>query len=126
MIAKPLSELVQVQHGDGEFSSKLVSLVALSPGAILTKIESAVPTSQRAYSSVQVSENEDIELNCDLVYCNHSCDPSVIFDMAKFEVRVVPNKSLGKGDDLTFFYPSSEWDMQQVSISMGTRVAQAT
>jgi hypothetical protein len=109
MISKPLSELIQVQHGDGEFSSRLVSLVALNPGAVLTKIEGAVPASQRAYSSVQVSENQDIELNSDLVYCNHSCDPSVIFDMAKFEIRVVPDKSLKKGDDVTYFYPSSEW-----------------
>ena len=28
-------------------------------------------------------------------------------------VRVVPDKPLKKGDDMTFFYPSSEWNMQQ-------------
>ena len=76
-------------------------------------IEGAIPASQRAYSSVQVGENQDIELNSDLVYCNHSCDPSVIFDMAKFEIRVVADKPLKKDDDVTFFYPSSEWKMAQ-------------
>lgn len=33
--------------------------------------------------------------------------------MTKFEVRVVDDKPLKKGDDVTFFYPSSEWNMQQ-------------
>ena len=33
--------------------------------------------------------------------------------MGKLEVRVVDNKPLKKGDALTFFYPSSEWEMDQ-------------
>jgi hypothetical protein len=113
MLSTPLSQLIKVQHGEGEFSSKLISLVDRDPGAVLTKIEGSAPTPNRAYSSVQISENQDIELNSDLVYCNHSCDPSVIFDMSKFEIRVVAEKPLKKGDDVTFFYPSSEWNMQQ-------------
>ena len=112
-MSRPLSELVRVVRGDGDFSSKLVSLVDVEPGAVLTKIEGATVTSQRAYSSVQISEDKDIELNSDLVYTNHSCDPSVIFDMEKFEVRIVSSRTVKEGDDLTFFYPSTEWDMQQ-------------
>lgn len=113
MMSKELSSLVQVEYGNGEFSSKLVSLVDREPGTLLAKIEGTVPTGTRAYTSVQISENKDIELNSDLVYSNHSCDPSVIFDMTKFEVRVGSKRPLRKGDDVTFFYPSSEWDMQQ-------------
>jgi hypothetical protein len=33
--------------------------------------------------------------------------------MAKMEVRVSNDRDLKKGDALTFFYPSSEWDMAQ-------------
>ena len=33
--------------------------------------------------------------------------------MAKLEVRVVENRPLRKGDALTFFYPSTEWEMDQ-------------
>lgn len=33
--------------------------------------------------------------------------------MAKMEVRVSEGRDLKKGDALTFFYPSSEWDMAQ-------------
>lgn len=107
----PLENLVKVVHGTGDYSSKLVSLVDCQPGAVLTPIEGAKPTTQRAYTSVQVSEDADIELHSDLVYCNHSCDPSVVFDMEKFQVRAL--RPLKHGDDVTFFYPSTEWDMTQ-------------
>jgi hypothetical protein len=130
MVPDPLSKLVEVEHGQGEYSSRLVSLVDRDPGALVTKIEGYKPAANRAYTSVQVSENQDIELNSDLVYCNQyvrvvslaqdscllrtsSCKPSVIFDMAKYEVRVASNRPLKKGDDVTFFYPSTEWNMQQ-------------
>lgn len=109
----PLSQLVKVVHGNGDFSSKLVSLVDRKPGSILTKIEGSTLTSQRTYSSVQACEKHDIELNSDLVYTNHSCDPNVVFDMENLEVRIVETRSLKCGEDVTFFYPSTEWDMQQ-------------
>lgn len=67
----------------------------------------------KAYTSVQTGANSHIELNSDLVYCNHSCNPSLNFDMGKMEVRVVDDRDLKVGDQLTFFYPSSEWDMDQ-------------
>lgn len=111
-MSPPLSEIVKVIHGDGDFSSKLVSLVDREPGARLCAIEGAVLVNQRAYTSVQVSEDCDMELKSDLVLCNHSCDPSVIFDTAKLEVRV-GERPLKKGEDVTFFYPSTEWDMKQ-------------
>ena len=42
---------------------------------------------------------------------NHSCSPTAIVDVTKFEVRAaVP---IAKGAPITFFYPSTEWDMAQ-------------
>jgi hypothetical protein len=66
-----------------------------------------------AYSSVQASRDLHIELNCDLVYVNHSCRPSIVFDMQRWEVRVSSDRDLKEGDELTFFYPSTEWSMAQ-------------
>jgi hypothetical protein len=62
---------------------------------------------------VQTGRDSHIELNSDLVFCNHSCEPSLNFDMARMEVRVVDDRALKVGDALTFFYPSSEWEMDQ-------------
>ncbi|KAH9876644.1 hypothetical protein J1614_003776 [Plenodomus biglobosus] len=109
-----LPRLMRVEHNPGSFASRSVSLVSLPAGAIFARINTPTPATV-AYSSVQASRNLHIELNCDLVYINHSCDPTLIFDMQRWEVRVNPDREQGlkAGDELTFFYPSTEWDMAQ-------------
>ncbi|KAJ5081909.1 hypothetical protein NUU61_010173 [Penicillium alfredii] len=94
------------------FGSGAFSLVDLPAGALFAKITTATP-GKKAYTSVQTGRDTHIELNSDLVYCNHSCAPSLIFDMARMEVRVVDERPLKKGHALTFFYPSTEWEMDQ-------------
>ena len=109
-----LSRLLHVEHNPGSFASRSVSLLDLPAGAVFARINNPTPATC-AYSSVQASRDLHIELNCDLVYINHSCDPTLVFDMQRWEVRVNPERKEGlkKGDELTFFYPSTEWDMSQ-------------
>ncbi|KAL4803805.1 hypothetical protein BDV18DRAFT_162814 [Aspergillus unguis] len=104
--------LLRVNYSPAAFSSSASSLVSLPAGSLFAKITTATPA-KKAYTSVQTSRDEHIELNSDLVFCNHSCEPSLNFDMGKMEVRVVEGRDLKEGDALTFFYPSSEWDMDQ-------------
>jgi len=106
-----LASRLYVERSEKAFASRAVSLVDLPAHALFARITTATPA-VKAYSSVQTGEDSHIELNSELVFCNHSCDPSLIFDMAKFEVRV-GDRDLKKGDSLTFWYPSSEWDMAQ-------------
>ncbi|RAL13262.1 uncharacterized protein BO97DRAFT_433962 [Aspergillus homomorphus CBS 101889] len=94
------------------FASGAYSLVSLPAGSVFCKIEGTT-LSKKAYTSVQTGRDSHIELNSDLVYCNHSCAPTVDFDMDRMEVRVVADRDLKAGDPLTFFYPSSEWEMDQ-------------
>lgn len=107
-----LPSVLRVARSSEAFSSRAYSEVSLPAGSVLTKITGTTPA-KKAYTSVQVGPDSHIELNSDLVYCDHSCDPSVVFDMSKMEVRVVDDRDLKAGDPLTFFYPSSEWDMGQ-------------
>ncbi|KAF2734408.1 hypothetical protein EJ04DRAFT_512525 [Polyplosphaeria fusca] len=109
-----LSRLLQVEHNPGSYASRSVSLVNVDPGAIFSRISSPTPATC-AYSSVQASKDLHIELNCDLVYINHSCSPTLVFDMSRWEIKVNPDLEGGLkvGDELTFFYPSTEWDMAQ-------------
>ncbi|KKK25502.1 hypothetical protein ARAM_002060 [Aspergillus rambellii] len=104
--------LIRVIRSPKAFASGAVSEVALPAGAVLAKITTATPGT-KAYTSVQTGRDTHIELNSDLVFCNHSCAPSLNFDMHRMEVRVVDDRPLAIGDALTFFYPSSEWDMDQ-------------
>lgn len=101
-----------VHRSPKAFSSSAISLIDLPPGAVFSKITTATP-STKAYTSVQTGRASHIELNSDLVFINHSCNPSLVFDMHRMEVRVVGHRPLRKGDVLSFFYPSTEWEMVQ-------------
>lgn len=103
---------LRVNRSPKAFGSGAYSLISLPAGAVFAPITGTTPGPKR-YTSVQTGRDTHIELNSDLVFCNHSCDPSLVFDMARMEVRVVDDKPLQAGDALTFFYPSSEWEMDQ-------------
>lgn len=109
-----LTRLMRVDKRPGNYASASYSLVNLPAGALFARITTPTPATV-AYSSVQAGKDLHIELNCDLVYINHSCAPTLIFDMARWEVRVNPDLEGGlkEGDELTFFYPSTEWSMAQ-------------
>ncbi|KAH7381154.1 hypothetical protein DE146DRAFT_669818 [Phaeosphaeria sp. MPI-PUGE-AT-0046c] len=107
-----LSRLLRVERNPGSFASRSLSLVSLPAGAIFARITNPTPATV-AYSSVQASRDLHIELNCDLVFVNHSCRPSLVFDMERWEVRVSSERDMKEGDELTFFYPSTEWHMAQ-------------
>ncbi|KAI8092824.1 uncharacterized protein BX664DRAFT_277370 [Halteromyces radiatus] len=100
-----------VRQGTPEqFSSKLVVQLDYAKGASVVDLKGLTPGPKR-YSSVQISATEHVELNSDLVFMNHSCDPSVHLDVDR--MAIVALKDLKAGDELTFFYPSTEWDMAQ-------------
>jgi SET domain len=64
------------------------------------------------YLSVQVDEDKHIHLFPEfLQYINHSCDPNTFFDTTNGVVVVI--KAIDKGEELTWFYPSTEWSMTQ-------------
>lgn len=104
--------LIKVINSPEPFASSSVGLIDLPSGAHFTSIQGASPAA-RHYTTVQASIDTHVALNSDLVYCNHSCAPTLIFDMGKLEVRVVDDRPLSAGDPLTFFYPSTEWEMDQ-------------
>jgi len=73
----------------------------------------------KAYSSVQygTGPHDHLELNSDLLFMNHSCDPSVQLLLPRGRpdqwcLKTGP-RGLKEGQAVTFFYPSTEWDMAQ-------------
>ncbi|KAG6037384.1 hypothetical protein E4U40_005559 [Claviceps sp. LM458 group G5] len=104
----------EVIINDKEYSSKSLSKVALPPFAVFAKMAFPPCTvaAEPTYATVQMGVNSHLSLNSDLVYINHSCEPSLIFDTASLNILAGP-KGLQPGDELTFFYPSTEWSMAQ-------------
>ena len=64
------------------------------------------------YLTVQISEHEHIELLPECLECaNHSCNPNCFFDTST--MLLVAIRDIEPEEELTFFYPSAEWDMDQ-------------
>ena len=105
--------LIRVHKVPGSYSSYATSLVSLPAGALFTPITNHFFIAERTWPSVESPCGRHIDLNSDLFYGNHSCRPTLEFDVAQMEVRVSRHRDLGVGDVLSFFYPSTEWLMVQ-------------
>jgi hypothetical protein len=58
--------------------------------------------------TVQIDRDKHTDVG-KLAALNHSCDPNVILDTAN--LLVYARKDIEKGEELSFFYPATEWEM---------------
>ena len=103
-----LSDLVTYHHHAAGLS--INSRVALPAGSVFSRITTSTPAPVKRWSTVQTGPASHIELNSALLYMNHSCSPSLEIHTDEMVVRVARDRDLSAGDDLTFFYPSTEWE----------------
>lgn len=74
-------EIQQVVFGNaGDFSSKSVSRVQVAPFGLFADMSFPPCTlvEESTYATVQISRDRHILLNSDLLYLNHSCEPSLV------------------------------------------------
>jgi hypothetical protein len=90
----------------------LHATVSFSPGDVICRFSAGVTQGYATYLTVQTGVATHITLMPEfLQYINHSCAPNVFFDTAAMQLICVV--ALQPGDEMTFFYPSTEWDMAQ-------------
>lgn len=65
--------------------------------------------------TVQIGQAQHIEVK-ELSSMNHSCNPSTILDTTR--MLVFAARDLEPDDELTFFYPSTEWEMSSPFICL--------
>jgi len=62
--------------------------------------------------TVQAGEDKHILLSpIHLQFINHSCNPNAFFDVD--QLQLVALREIEEGEEITFFYPSSEWEMSE-------------
>ncbi|KAI0077728.1 hypothetical protein K474DRAFT_1661317 [Panus rudis PR-1116 ss-1] len=108
-------DLFVVVFGKGDFSAWLKANKAFEPGDVIAPI-TGKPGVEKDYTTVQFGPKDHFKLDSDLVYANHSCDPNTIWDMSSPNLAdwvVRASKRIEPGEGITFFYPSTEWDMDQ-------------
>jgi SET domain len=90
----------------------LFAAVAFQPGDVITKFGADKIQKYATYLTVQTATNRHITLKPEfLQYINHSCTPNAFFDTTSMELVCL--QPIQPGDEFTFFYPSTEWEMAQ-------------
>lgn len=89
----------------------LHATVPFQPGQLIAKFEAAEVLQAPNKYTVQVDDQTHIILEPGfLQYINHSCQPNLFFDTSAMEISCL--KPIMAGDELTFFYPSTEYIME--------------
>lgn len=104
--------IAEVRQKISNDQNALFTLRAYKAGDVIADFSAGTIASEPTYLTVQVDEGKHITLQPEfLQYINHSCEPNVFFDTTS--MNLVALQDLQPEDELTFFYPSTEWEMTQ-------------
>lgn len=93
-------------------SKSLQATTEFGPGQVISDFGPKEVLDRPNYLTVQVGDGQHILLDPEfLQYINHSCAPNVFFDTKKMVVTAL--RKIEIGEELTFFYPSTEWSMDR-------------
>ena len=87
----------------------LVTKQAYKKGDVICVMPSENIVDKPTRFTVQISKNKHTHVG-KLAALNHSCDPNVILDTEG--MVMIARRDIEKGEELSFFYPSTEWEMQ--------------
>ncbi len=117
-ITTPSSEVISnhifanVLLNNSSNQKSLHAAVSFAPGDIICDFGAGITQSYATYLTVQTGADRHITLMPEfLQYINHSCEPNVFFNTAAMQLLCIA--PLQPGDEFTFFYPSTEWEMAQ-------------
>lgn len=86
----------------------LITKQAYKKGEIICNIPTEKLSDKANRYTVQIGQDRHTEVG-KLSALNHSCDPNVILDTEN--LRMVACRDIEVGEELSFFYPSTEWEM---------------
>ncbi|MDZ4794724.1 MAG: SET domain-containing protein-lysine N-methyltransferase [Bacteroidota bacterium] len=90
----------------------LFALRSFQPGEVIADFSAGTIAAEPTYLTVQVGVGKHITLQPEfLQYINHSCEPNVFFNTST--MQLVALKAIQLEEEMSFFYPSTEWKMTQ-------------
>lgn len=111
-LIEKVTSLAEVRESSSSGSKSVHARVDLTAGQILSKFAAKQILARPNYLTVQIAQSQHIMLAPEwLQYINHSCQTNVFFDTCKQEVILL--EAIEAGEEITFFYPSTEWSMSQ-------------
>ena len=104
--------IAQVRQSLINQQNALYAQRSFQPGEIIAEFSAGTIAADPTYLTVQVDIGKHITLQPEfLQYINHSCDPNVFFDTSL--MKLVALREIQTAEEMTFFYPSTEWEMTQ-------------
>ncbi len=105
---------LQIEQDGPHGGARLVTMRALAAGECVLRLSEGggfveVPRATRY--SVQVGERRHVEHRGALTFLNHSCAPNCFLDTEA--LALVACRDVAAGEELTIFYPATEWDMAE-------------
>lgn len=105
-------EAAIVQENKSTGGRSLHAAKTYRKGDVITPFSAEEELRSPTYLTVQKDDGLHITLRPSfLQYVNHSCSPTAFFDTAA--MQFVAQRDVEEGEELTFFYPSTEWEMAQ-------------
>ena len=93
------------------FGKTIISNTSIPSGTLIYEIKDYEIKDTPNYQTIQIGKNLHLQDSGAISFMNHSCNPNCIIDTKLLGVYAI--KNIIKGDELTFFYPSTEWILSQ-------------
>lgn len=104
--------IAEVRRKNANGQNALFALRSYKPGDVIAEFHAGTISAKPTYLTVQVGTDKHVTFDPEfLQYINHSCDPNVFVNTTT--MQVVALKEIKKEEEMTFFYPSTEWKMTQ-------------
>jgi len=95
---------------EGPYGARLITDTSYSAGQVIASLANYRVVAHPTYHSIQTGPRTHIDDLAHLAYLNHSCRPNTIVDTSA--LALLAAHDIAAGEELTFFYPSTEWDMK--------------
>lgn len=108
--------MLEIIRGGSAYGARLITDQPFKRGEVIYHIEGHRITDKATYQTIQVGRQQHVEELGVIAYLNHSCRPNTLIDVSRLEV--IAARDIAAGEELTFFYPSTEWEMDRPFICL--------
>jgi hypothetical protein len=96
---------------NGACGQHLITTAFIAKDELIFDFSNAQKLNFPTYQTIQISAYQHIIEDSLFLFLNHSCNPNVFVDTAAFAIYAL--RDIEPQQELTFFYPSTEWQMAE-------------
>jgi hypothetical protein len=108
--------MLQVIEGNSPYGAQLITDSPIARGELFFRMEHYRVVKEPTYQTIQTGVAEHVEELGVLAYLNHSCRPNVVVHTGQMACYAA--RDIATGEELSFFYPSTEWEMARPFICL--------